>query len=47
MRVAKFLFLSVMELVVHGSSRFCQDLCALQPTPPGLSYDPNMLDAEN
>ena len=34
-----------MELVAHGSSRFCRDLCALQPTPSGLLYDPNMSEA--
>ena len=38
-------FLSVMELVAHGSSRFCWGLCALQPTPSGLPYDPNMSEA--
>jgi hypothetical protein len=36
-----------MELVAHGSSRFCRGLCALQPTPSGLPYDPNMSEAEN
>jgi len=36
-----------MELVAHGSSRFCRGLCALQTTPSGLLYDPNMSEAEN
>ena len=26
---------------------FLRSLCALEPTPSGLPYDPNMLEAEN
>ena len=34
-----------MELAAHGSSRFCSGLCALEPTPSGPLYDPNMSEA--